>query len=1272
MAPCESPMEYADLALGEHEFRVAATDLEGNTETPPVSYAWTIEADTIAPETTLHARPPATTLDTTATFSFSSNELGAEFECNIDGEGFSGCENPEVYTELLPGEHTFEVRAIDLAEPTPNIDATPERYTWVVGDVNDTTAPNTTIFTGPSGTTSSLIASITFGAEAGATYECSLDGAAYEECESPHEVEVTAGDHVLQVRATDIAGNLEADPAERRWTVIGPPETTIDTTPDATSASTSAMFTFSSDQEDAIFFCGLDGLEPTLCTSPKTYVGLIDGEHTLEVAARSPLGESDETPAEFVWTVAVPPDTTIQLKPDNPSSATIAVFTFTATEADPTFECSLDGEAFTECESPTDPAYTGLSQGEHTLAVRAIDGEGNVDPTPATYTWTIDTAAPDTTIAAGPESGTASTDATFVFSGTDTHSAVGDLRFRCSLDGASFVACTSPKPYTGLSTGPHSLAVRAVDEAGNIDPSAATHAWTIAEPNTPAGSDVTVASTTPDGLDASVTFETVDVGGTTTIIAATWMPTVPGGYLQAGATYYDIDTTAQFSGNVEVCLGYDPADVDPALVKLLHHTGGAWVDVTTSNDTTAGVVCGTVESLSPFAIAATADTTAPSTTIDTNPPANTTATSASFTFTADEQATFACALDSGSWAACTSPKQLTGLSVAAHTFRVRATDAAGNTDATPATYTWTVKAPPNCGSQQTITANADAWIQQGSPSSNKGNDSTLKVMSKGPSNNLRAIVRFPMPALPEGCIVETATLQLNASAATGGRTLQAQRLTATWTENAVTWANQPATTGVAAVTTSGTGNRTWTVTGLVQDMYDANALHGFLVRDATENGDAEQQFNSREKSSNRPVLILKFKAGTPDTEAPTTSFSSAPSTSGTSATFSFNGTDDRTQGAALAFQCRLDGAPYGPCSSPRNLTGLSVGSHTFDVRAVDAAGNLDQSPATHTWTASAPAPDATDPQTTIDAGPTATTASTSAGFAFSSNEPGSTFQCSLDNGAYAACTSPKTYTGLAPGPHSFAVVATDAAGNTDDSAATQAWTINVSCPAPVTVNANTDAWIDQAGPSSNYGSDSILKVQSKSGNAFRALVGFQLPAGTPGCTVASATLRLYSPSAVGGRTIEAYRVDEAWSEAGANWDSQPSTAGSPATAASGTGYREWTVTNLVRSMYAGSNHGFLIRDANETAGGIEQQFHAREKNENVPQLVITFAPQSGSSIPVPPIGSGPGGLLLPAVLEPFLPTLLVLPLVAFTLAVASSSATRRPAYARVWGLATSA
>jgi hypothetical protein len=64
---------------------------------------------------------------------------------------------------------------------------------------------------------------------------------------------------------------------------------------------------------------------------------------------------------------------------------------------------------------------------------------------------------------------------------------------------------------------------------------------------------------------------------------------------------------------------------------------------------------------------------------------------ASFNFTSTEAgSTFQCKLDGGGWGGCSSPKNYTGLSAGKHTFFVRATDKAGNTDGTPASYTWTV------------------------------------------------------------------------------------------------------------------------------------------------------------------------------------------------------------------------------------------------------------------------------------------------------------------------------------------------------------------------------------------------------------------------------------------------------------------------------------------------------------------------------------------------------------------------------------------------------
>ena len=112
------------------------------------------------------------------------------------------------------------------------------------------------------------------------------------------------------------------------------------------------------------------------------------------------------------------------------------------------------------------------------------------------------------------------------------------------------------------------------------------------------------------------------------------------------------------------------------------------------------------------------------------------------------------------------------------------------------------------------------------------------------------------------------------------------------------------------------------------------------------------------------------------------------------------------------------------------------------MRGTDRAGNVG-APATVTWTYTPP--DRRPPVTTISSGPPASTTATSASFSFSADEPGSSFACSLDGGAFTACTSPAAYQSVSVGSHTFAVRATDQAGNVGQ-AATQSWTIVAPLP----------------------------------------------------------------------------------------------------------------------------------------------------------------------------------------------------------------------------------
>lgn len=95
-----------------------------------------------------------------------------------------------------------------------------------------------------------------------------------------------------------------------------------------------------------------------------------------------------------------------------------------------------------------------------------------------------------------------------------------------------------------------------------------------------------------------------------------------------------------------------------------------------------------------------------------------------------------------------------------------------------------------------------------------------------------------------------------------------------------------------------------------------------------------------------------------------------------------------------------------------------------------------------------------------------------------------------------------------------------------------------------------------------------------------------------------------------GRTLQALRLLTNWTESALTWNNQPQTTGTAATVASGSGYREGTVTSQVQAMYApGANHGFLVRDATENGTGLDQGFHSREKGtDNPPRLVLTFGP----------------------------------------------------------------
>jgi Ca2+-binding RTX toxin-like protein len=362
--------------------------------------------------------------------------------------------------------------------------------------------PDTSLDSQPPTLTNSQAAEFKFSASpsAGASFECRLDGEAFSACASPKSYAGLAGDgpptgtaHTFQVRAKN-AGGTDPSPASYTWT-IDTVEPTADITgpPPNPSDGTSVAFGFAAD-EPSTYECTLEGPKPSAaaaCASGVAYSDLPDGLYTFRVVATDQAGNVG-APESYSWEVdnsideppPPVPDTSIVAKPAPVTTTMSAEFGFGANP--PTgaaFECKLDGTAFAPCTSPIN--YAGLagdgtpSGTSHTFEVRAKNA-GGTDPSPASYTWRIDTVRPSVSLTGSPPDPSRDGSAAFAFSADEPAS------FECSLEGprpSAAAPCASGIAYQALASGRYTFEVTATDAAGNVgDP--VSYSWTI-EASTP-------------------------------------------------------------------------------------------------------------------------------------------------------------------------------------------------------------------------------------------------------------------------------------------------------------------------------------------------------------------------------------------------------------------------------------------------------------------------------------------------------------------------------------------------------------------------------------------------------------------------------------------------------------------------------------------------------------------------------------------------------------------------------------------------------------------
>lgn len=1044
--------------------------------------------DSTAPATSITDGPADASTATVrnAGFTFSADEAEASFECRIDpddGGEWVPCTSPKNYADLVDGEHSFAVRATDLGG---NVEATPASRIWQI----DATVPVVEIESGPTGTVTVDSATIGFTVDdASATVECRLDSSDegdWAACSSPLELTgLGQGEHSLEVRATDPAGNVSTLDS-LTWTVdTVAPVTTIDSAPPAQHNSIQAAFEFSADEGDVTFECRLDPDESTAwesCVSPAGYTNLSDGEHNFEVRATDAAGNTG-APATHTWEIAtIKPVATIDAGPTGTVASEDATFEFSSGDPAATFECRLDSEEpgdWAACASPQN--YTGLAQGEHTFEVRATETDQGTGPV-ASQSWSVDTVAPVITFDQAPPAFTSSPDAVFEYSVDDPDATI-ECRLHLLPD-PDWHNCLNRFETSGLDPDTYTFEVRATDQVGNA--SVATHTWTIdqtaptatidaAPPalnnsvratfefsadESPVSFDCRLDSSDETGWEECVSPLNLDdltdgehsleirptdaAGNVGAVVSHTWeVATVkPVASITAGPSGPVANTTAVFEFESDLGSAIFECRIDA-------EDDGEWA-ICTSPATFENLPDGEHlfevrateidQGTGPVASATwVVDTITPTVELTGTPAPISGTADPSFAFTASEEGTTSeCRLDPADendpWVACASPVDFSGLTEGEHHFEVRVNDAVGHVSE-PATFNWIVETTP-----------PDVTVTSDLP-----DDPTtfIDASFEFESSNLNAYFecRFDggdwavceSPYAVDQLIDGAHSFEVRAVGHGAG---PGPVQTVDWTVD-TTVPTVLITARPHAVTTRTNGDFEFETNksgftfqcsldgGAPAACSSPAALTGLAAGDHTFHVDALDQDSQVVDSATYEWTILAAAPEVTITESPA-------SVSGSStAAFQFN-----SDQAAASFECRLDGGAWQSCTSPAAFTGLGDGSHTVGIRTA-----LDDGPALpiygpvaeHTWQV-----DTTAPEVRISGGPNGIVTSSSATFNVTSDDGAATTECRLDNGAWQACAGEVTFSDLADGSHELRVRSVDAAGNTG--ADRREWSIDSDAP----------------------------------------------------------------------------------------------------------------------------------------------------------------------------------------------------------------------------------
>ena len=1077
--------DYSGLADGLHRFEVRAVNAEGQKDGTPAFRTWRV--DTSPPVTSLRVTPPSdrpavqprATNDPTPTYAFQVTDRSPQefvtYECRIlsgpDAGIWKPCASPS--TPVGSGLETLAGPGSNLGYPDPFAEGVYEFEVRATDDVGltgpvlserfrvDLTPPITSIATGPDGLINyrNVEFAVT-STEPFSTFDCLLTGQSQGVLfnglcpggASPFFNGLADDRYTLRITAIDPATNRDPNPPIASFEVDATAPQTLGgdvdfgngVTNDRLTKSRRITVAFSGTDNRALdgFQCRLDSTSEDawdVCQPPETYSGLADGAHKLEIRARDEAVNFDPTPLVIEWTVdRTPPTTTITAAPDPVSNDANPQFTFTRSES-ATSECRVDSGAWTSCSSPASAvALNGgpLGDGPHSFSVRSTDLAGNLEATPASAVWVQDTVVPVVDIVAAPASFSPRGDAEFGWTVKDGSPPADapEVQTDCRIDGGTWNPCPRTLVVPDPANGAHTFEVRATDGAGNTDTE--LHSWQVlgAPPIAPQIDNASVAEGqltrlttatfafshsdefTPSfgrfecSLDGSTwaacesphTFSglndgphefrlrAVDAAGNLgAVLSRTWQ-------VQTGAPVTTIDTapegavrergaTITFSADKPVTfecrLNDGPWEACASPVNLSDLPDGDYTYSVRSTTTTVPVG---VTDPTPPSRTWTVDGTPPTTVLDSAPSGSTEDTTAQIAFSSpDADALFQCSLDSAPFNSCTSPVNLSNLPTGPRTFTVRAIDQAGNADPAPQTASWTIVPPPP--------PECPPGTQGVPPDCEEIPASRLEATLTGGTLSLAALGEVVLPG--------------------GQLKLIGQR------EDDGRWIIPQAGVQFDAI----------------EQTIDAPGVGLVTVKiriSATGPGVGSLPTGGGPASMNLPMQAkLEARLGDVPLIGPDADCFLRP------ITFDLNGTYDE---AGQTVTLGSPGLTFPQVSAGCGALGGTV-NDLLELPRSDIALSLDFS-----LEQIGPVDDVKPLPPSITAGPSGRVNTTAAAFSFE-GEPGNTFECRLDAGDWGACTSPKPYTGLAEGAHTFEVRQTNAASKTSDPAS-RSWTVDTTAP----------------------------------------------------------------------------------------------------------------------------------------------------------------------------------------------------------------------------------